>query len=118
MICLGGEELKKQANKMGSSFDSKELAAAVVLAAAYSPQSLELSLSSSSSSLSSEFSLLSSSSGSSNSDELRRKRKANGSREEIVNTQMCINSMSLNSDLEMEVASTLVGMKWSGSKRE
>jgi hypothetical protein len=118
MICLGGEELKKQANKMGSSLDSKELAAAAVLAAAYSPQSLELSLSSSSSSLSSEFSLLSSSSGSSNSDELRRKRKANGSREEIVNTQMCINSMSLNSDLEMEVASTLVGMKWSGSKRE
>ena len=116
MICLG-EEQNKQLNKMCNSFDSKELAAAAVLAAAYSPQSLELSLSSSSSSLSSEFSLLSSSSGSSSSDELSRKRKAN-SREEIANTQMCINSMSLNSDLEMEVASTLVGMKWSGSKRE
>jgi len=104
------------------NFDSNDLAAAAVLAQS-DPSKLELILSSSSSSLSSDFSLFSSSSSSSNSSvlfnnkdeqlDVGRKRK----QEQLV-TQLSINSMNLSSDLEMEVASTLVGMKWLGSKRQ
>ena len=142
---------------INTHFDSHDLAAAAVLAAAHSPQDftnskLELSLSASSSSLSSsEFSLYSSSSSfasslaASNNDESndcqqldsvntaktaanskskRRKtldddladKQANPMttlpNKELDTQMISMNSMSLNSDLEIEVASTLVGMKW------
>ena len=130
-----------------SHFDSHDLAAAAVLAAAHSPQEinsskLDLSLSASSSSLSSDFSLYSSSSSFSSSsltvnneesiDQTEESHNENKTANSIIkskrrktveddlteknkelDTQMIsMNSMTLNSDLEIEVASTLVGMKW------
>lgn len=121
-------------------FDSKDLAAAAVLAETQNSK-FELSLSASSSSLSSDFSLYSSSSSfapslAANHDEsndqpenkcnenAKRKRRKSSedecndlltqSNKELETQMVSMNSMSLNSDLEIEVASTLVGMKWAG----
>jgi len=108
--------------KKTNNFDSNDLAAAAVLAStALSPSlkkpiesnKLDLSLSSSSSSLSSAFSLLSSSSPSHSNNFNEQTDPITLKQEELSTT--CINSINLNSDLEMEVASTLVGMKFSKS---
>ncbi len=122
------------------AFDSKDLAAAAVLAETQNSK-FELSLSASSSSLSSDFSLYSSSSSfapslaanhdesndqpenKSNENSKRKRRKSSEdecntlltqSNKELETQMVSMNSMSLNSDLEIEVASTLVGMKWAG----
>ena len=121
-------------------FDSKDLATAAVLAETQNSK-FDLSLSASSSSLSSDFSLYSSSSSfapsiAANQDESndlsenknnqnskRKRRKISEaescpsltqSNKELETQMVSMNSMSLNSDLEIEVASTLVGMKWAG----
>ena len=123
---------------LSTCFDSKDLSVVAHNTASHSPQEIhnskfDLSLSASSSSLSSDFSLYSSSSSFSTSlnanqdDQIENKNVENVKRkrttlendekqtENALETQMVsMNSMSLNSDLEIEVASTLVGMKWAG----
>jgi len=109
--------------KIRQDLDSNDLAAAAVLASsacsssASSPKHnkkpksiVDLSLSSSSSSLSSAFSLLSSHFTSSNqSNELEK--DCQKKQQQEISSSAC-----LNSDLEMEVASTLVGMKFFARK--
>lgn len=111
--------------KIRQDLDSNDLAAAAVLASsacsssASSPKHnnkpksiVDLSLSSSSSSLSSAFSLLSSHFTSSNqSNELEQHCQNKQQQQQEISSSAC-----LNSDLEMEVASTLVGMKFFARK--
>jgi len=108
--------------KIRRDLDSNDLAAAALLAStasSASPQQkskLDLSLSSSSSSLSSAFSLLSSSS--SIPSPVSRTEETDchhsGSKTVKLDEKEELNAalINLNSDLEMEVASTLVGMKF------
>lgn len=88
-----------------NKFDSNDLAAAAVLA---SSSTKVLDLSSSSSSLSSAFSLLSSSSSSSSAHSPL---SSCSQQQRLIETGVLKNHQ--NSDLEIEVASTLVGMKFS-----
>lgn len=103
-----------------SNLDSNDLAAVAVLANAYSPRDnnssssskLDLSFSSSSSSLSSAFSTISSSTSLTNSTHNYEINDSNEDMSSAKRKKLKYNEIDLNSDLEIEVASTLVGMKW------
>jgi hypothetical protein len=102
-----------------SNLDSNDLAAVAVLANAYSPRDnssssskLDLSFSSSSSSLSSAFSTISSSTSLTNSTQNYEINDSNEDMSSAKRQKLKYNEIDLNSDLEIEVASTLVGMKW------
>lgn len=117
-ICLNSSSSSSEVLDL-NKFDSNDLAAAAVLASS----SAKLDLSSSSSSLSSAFSLLSSSSSSSSSSSAHSPtlcsqiQNQKQQQQQLQTKQFSIETGVLknhqNSDLEIEVASTLVGMKFS-----